>query len=399
MWERLDDAMLKSLSSVRTDKAPFAVFQLVKMSVTTPVACASLARELGIRAADIQFAGMKDRHACTSQVVTAKIATPARAAMIPSQVSLQNVTADLIGWSTRHVKADDIAFNAFEIVVRDLTSKDCDTMDRNASLVCIKGTDSSTLLMPNYFGDQRFGYQKADTLAARYVVQGDYLSALKLMIATPHRKDSGIARETNRLCATHWGDWAELLQKLPRSPARKVIEVLAAGKEAKDAFAALPYIEQQMCVESFQSHVWNAIATEVVTSLSLTTWTAPAATGQLVFAESAAISQLLLDASLPMPSSELANAAPDSSDAWYREAIKAVMARENLSLDQLQVPGLRRPSFDNFSRPLMVQVCDFSLSPRERDDADSTKSRFKRRVRFVLPRGSYATVLLRMLGQ
>ncbi len=443
--ERLDDAIGNGLSPVRTDKATFAVFHIVKMSVTTPQACAALARELGIRAADIQFAGMKDRHACTSQIVTARIATAARAAMIPAQVSLQNMTADLTGWFARHVKAEDIAFNAFEIVVRNLTTKDCDTMDRHASLACVKSATEShepSLLMPNYFGDQRFGYQRADTLAARHVIQCDYLAALKLIIATPHRKDSGIARETNRLCAAHWGNWAELLQALPRSPARKVIEVLASRSDAnaaRDAFAALPYIEQQMCIESFQSHLWNATVAEIVASFASKTWIAAAATGDHRFVESAAIPASMIDAQLPMPCAELDTSpvppiggaalstlcsnlqhAPESSrdshtlqrtqpedttskkplsSTWFCTHLDSVMKRENLCLAQLQVPGLRRPSFDNFSRTLFVHARNFSISPRERDDADSTKSRYKRTLRFTLPRGSYATVLLRMLGQ
>ncbi|MFO0857619.1 MAG: tRNA pseudouridine(13) synthase TruD [Phycisphaerales bacterium] len=400
--ERLDDAMLKGLTPSRTDQSPFAVFQMVKMSVTTPNACAALARELGIRAADIQFAGMKDKHACTSQIVTAKVATQARATMIPAQVSLQNVTADLVGWSAQHVKAEDIAFNAFEIVVRDLTTQHCDVMNRNASRACLKSESQPTLLMPNYFGDQRFGYQRADTLAARLVVHGDYLAALKLIIATPHRKDSGIARETNRLCAMHWGKWPELLQALPRSPARKVIEVLANRSDtnaARDAFAALPYIEQQMCIESFQSHLWNATVAAIVSGASTSTWKAPGATGELLFVESVSTSQHLASAQLPMPSPELALPATDNSNAWFRPALAAAMEREQLALSQLQVPGLRRPSFDNFSRPLFVQAHDFSMTPPERDEASTNKSKYKRTLRFSLPRGAYATVLLRMLGQ
>lgn len=75
------------------------------------------------------------------------------------------------------------------------------------------------------------------------------------------------------------------------------------------------------------------------------------------------------------------------------------MQRENLSLSLLKVPGLRRPSFDNFTRPLFVRAHDFTISPPEIDDADTPKKKHKRTLRFTLPRGAYATVLLRMLGQ
>ena len=74
-----------------------------------------------------------------------------------------------------------------------------------------------------------------------------------------------------------------------------------------------------------------------------------------------------------------------------------VLQREEITLADLRVPGLDRPFFGEAPRRFAVDATHASISPREPDDL--TPKRFKCEVRFDLPRGSYATVVLRALGQ
>ena len=85
-------------------------------------------------------------------------------------------------------------------------------------------------------------------------------------------------------------------------------------------------------------------------------------------------------------------------EPWGPLAIEALASR-GLTLDQLRVPGLRRPYFGEADRPLFAEATEFGLGPPERDEFAGDSSRRARSARFVLPRGAYATVVLRAMGQ
>jgi tRNA(Glu) U13 pseudouridine synthase TruD len=76
-----------------------------------------------------------------------------------------------------------------------------------------------------------------------------------------------------------------------------------------------------------------------------------------------------------------------------------VLEVEGLKPSDLKLPGLRRPFFGEAERPLFVRAEGFELSAREPDEMAQGRARIKRTVRFDLPRGAYATVVLRAVGQ
>ena len=82
-----------------------------------------------------------------------------------------------------------------------------------------------------------------------------------------------------------------------------------------------------------------------------------------------------------------------------RPGVEAALSAEGLGLNQLEIPGLRRPAFGSAARSLLVAAKAASMSPWEKDDLTASGKRLKRMLRFELPRGAYATVVLRALGQ
>ena len=82
----------------------------------------------------------------------------------------------------------------------------------------------------------------------------------------------------------------------------------------------------------------------------------------------------------------------------WAEVAEEVIAAEGISLADLRIPGLRRPAFGEAPRPLIVAAGSFTISSPEPDEM-GRPNRLKRTLRFELPRGAYATVVLRALGQ
>lgn len=372
---------------VIADRGDFAVLRLTKTSQTTPDAVARVAGLLGLPSASISYAGLKDKHAVTTQLISVEgLATPTR-------VEHKGLVAEPVGRADRPADSSWIACNRFTIVVRDLTDRDTREMGRRASLLKKDGL----LHVVNYFGEQRFAAAKnRDHLAGRLLVRNDAEGALKLLIGTPQRKDSGRRHELTRVLAEYWGDWKKALKKLPGMPERAAVEALAAGATFAAAIGELPYLDRQMAVESYQSYLWNEIASGLAGELP-NCLVVKTDFGELRFPPARAITDDLAPLQIPTPAH---SSRPDFSPRW------ASHARRVLEAEQLPSAGPRLPAdlkgkcpdFGAADRPFIITARAFEMSKPEPDDLGRS-GRLKRTLTFELPRGSYATVLLRALGE
>jgi tRNA pseudouridine13 synthase len=362
-----------------------AVYRLDKRGTTTPAACARLARALGVRAGAVTWAGLKDMHAVTSQHVGIRNAPPDS----PADLRGESWHAALVGWSTHPPDASDIEHNRFEIVIRNLTPDQARSMRERAALF----QSGPGLLLVNYFGEQRFtSGAHGKGFAGAALVRGDFETALRLLVGVPTRKESKRRRAVTRAYATHWGDWPAVVEACPRGTERRPGEVLAAGGDFREAFAALPNLTQVMAVEAFQSLLWNRAAARILRAACPRVIETPSPFGALVFPEFSCVPPDLRSLRAPMPSSEMT-----SDDLWGKAMLTELMA-EGLTAPHLRVPGLRRPTFGAGTRSLFVNLPDFLLDDPAPDDLSRCPGRLKRRVVFTLPRGAYATVVLRALG-
>jgi tRNA(Glu) U13 pseudouridine synthase TruD len=146
-----------------------------------------------------------------------------------------------------------------------------------------------------------------------------------------------------------------------------------------------------MAVESLQSHLWNATAARIIRQHCARGWIEASVTSDLAFPFAVDVPERLRSAHVPMASPDLRPDGPDA-DLWS-DALHATLEVEGLSLDQLAIPGVRRPSFDAFDRPLFVEARHFDCSPPSGD------ARIDVRLEFDLPSGAYATNVLRAMGQ
>lgn len=373
-----------------------AVYKLTKRSITTPDACAYFARAVGVKAGKVDYTGLKDRHAVTAQLVSVRDEARATAAALPQAPSGDGWNAERLGFSPVPVAADIIEANRFTIVVRRLQRRDFGVMDRRVNELSdgAGGMGAGGPLVVNYFGDQRFGSARhGEGFAARRLIAGDFDGALKLLLATPARKDSGGWRDFTRAAATHWGDWTAMLPLLPKRPERAAPEALAAGKHPTEAFAALPHFVQQMCVEAYQSWLWNAVASGLARRASPKCFEADDDFGAMLFPPAAALDEAWRSLRVPTPGTGLTPHEP------WGPVLEQVLREQGLNLDDLRIPGLRRPAFGCAERHWCVRADAFSISAPEADELSTNSALWKRTLRFDLPRGAYATVVLRALGQ
>ncbi len=388
------EAFRASLATDWSASHPFAAYTLEKTSLATPDALAFIARELRIPGDCVQAAGIKDRHAQTRQTITIDTAGLRGAAPTALRGALWSLRA--LGFARRRADSSLIEANRFSIVVRGLTKRASDEMERRATV--LREADGD-LLFVNYFGDQRFGSNRHHQgWVGRALVDGDFESALRLAIGTPARKDSGPTRALTRALANHWGDWETALAHFGRLPERGAVETLARGGTFKDAFAALPRFTQQICVDAYQSHLWNGIARAFARAIAESTaeraFEADDPFGPLVFPRVGAFTPAVRGLRIPPPSAKA------TMPACIAVLADELLAAEGIELARIRIPEVAFPSFGGDDRPFVVAARNWTMSPPRHDDfAGNSPANLARTVRFELPRGSYATVLLRALGQ
>ena len=126
---------------------------VTKQSVTTRDTQIALARIFSLRREDIGHAGLKDKHALTTQ--TFSILLP-RAE--PSEVAgkVEEELGVRVNWFSRHPKklrSGHLAGNAFRVIITDLTDPETAPADAARANDCIR-----RLGVPNFYGVQRIGY-------------------------------------------------------------------------------------------------------------------------------------------------------------------------------------------------------------------------------------------------
>jgi tRNA pseudouridine13 synthase len=405
---------LAALAPAPGEGRAFAAYRLTKKSLSTPEASQRLAQALKIRPGLVASAGLKDKHAVTVQHVTIAPSENAPAgeaagdsggdsgdgsgAGRPERVEGPNWSAERLGFAEGEARAEIIEGNRFTITIRGLSRPEDRRMAEHAGALDV---GPGQLLFTNYFGDQRFASARHGAgFAGERLIRGDFEGALKLLIGTPDRKDSGPRRELTRACAAHWGAWKHALRDIPKCAERAAVEALERDEGFKAAFLALPHLDQQMAVEAFQSHVWNGAAARLARSFEAPTFEAPDDFGPLVFVEAQALTEPWPDAAMPMPASDLS--APGLlAPGPIGEALRHELSSRGLTMDQLRIPGVRRPEFGTADRPLFARARGFEALELAYDEFASPRSpkNLRRTLRFDLPRGAYATVLLRALGQ
>jgi tRNA pseudouridine13 synthase len=157
----VEDFQVEEQLSLQPTEGPFALYRLTKRSLGTPEAIDAVARRWKLPRGKVDFAGLKDKHALTTQYIT--IRGGSRRGW-----SQTNLKLEYVGQVERAIHASDITANQFAIVIRDLTSAELGAAHKTLAFIATGG-------LPNYFDNQRFGsLGESGQFIARPWCLGDY---------------------------------------------------------------------------------------------------------------------------------------------------------------------------------------------------------------------------------
>jgi tRNA pseudouridine13 synthase len=380
-----EDFDVEELTNVSADGGQFALYRLTKQSLGTPEAVAAVLERWKLPRASLSYGGLKDRHAVTRQHVTI-LRGPRRG------LEQQHLKLDYLGQTAAPFTPRDIIGNRFAIVLRDLTEGEL-----TEAQAALRGIETDGV--PNYFDDQRFGSRgESGEFVARPWCLGDYERALWLALADPTPHDRPADREEKRILREHWGRWDECRGLLAKSGDRSVAAIVAflAGRP-RDFRGALTRISvdlRGLYLAAFQSALWNRMLATLLRETCREDQLAEIGVGEepLPFPRQLdeAQREALHQARLPLPTARSRHEAGP-----YAALMQRVVAAEGLELRQLRVKYPRDSFFSKGQRAAMVVPSALTASA----EADELyRGRQKLRLRFDLPRGSYATIVLKQVG-
>jgi tRNA pseudouridine13 synthase len=348
---------------------------LEKTGWTTPDAVGWVCRCWQLDRGRVSFGGLKDRHAVTSQFLTIEGG--------PSQnLEGDRIVLVYLGRSAEPYSSSHIRANRFTITIRDVSHED-------AARGGAAAADVSSTGLPNYFDDQRFGsLGGSGEFVGRLLVRGEFETAMKLALTTSYEYDRADAKRAKATLRKRWGNWSACRAALPRALAEYLTR---HPTDFRGAIVRLHPELQGMHLATYQSDLWNRTLARWLKSHF-----SPADLGGIETKRGPLPAPLRADKAwrnltIPLPSARMQ---PVPGAAWW-PALTAILDEEALSLNRLRVPGVRKPFFSKGERAACVIPAGLSV---ETADDDMHSGRKKLVLQFDLPRGSYATMVVRRLS-
>ena len=380
-----DDFQVDECTDVVPSDGPYSLYRLEKSGWTTPDALSAIRRRWQIRVHRVSYGGLKDRHARTTQHLTILDGPP-------KHLAQKGIVLTYLGQTPEPFSSLSIRGNRFRLVVRDLGVDEVEAAHAALDEVKCDG-------VANYFDDQRFGSVEQGTdFVARRLVLGDFEGALKLALTAPYEFDRGAMKKEKATLVQHWGDWPTCKQNLSRGHARSLVDYLVSHpQDFRGAFTRLRAELGSLYLAAYQSHLWNNM---------LVNWL------RRTLPEHQRIAVRLKLADVPMPLGltnaqrvELAGWSLPLSSARLRyevqiagtppdwpDALREALAADGIELGQLRLRGLRRPFFSRGERAVLCLPEGLGATS---DADDRHPDRFKMIIGFELPRGSYATLIVK----
>jgi tRNA pseudouridine13 synthase len=328
-----EDFVVEELPAYEPSGSGDHVFVTIeKRSLTTPQAVEAIARALGIRSADIGWAGMKDRHAVTRQQLSLPPPCTPEAAL---DLRLDGIAILAAARHPHKLRTGHLRGNRFVLTVRQL-AVDAETAAGRAAAILARLARPPGC--PNWYGEQRFG------------ADGDNAARGRALLAAAGDARGGGGRHRR-------GD----------------------GRQQRFLLSAL---QSSLFNEYLRRRLADGLFDRVLEGDLL----AKRSGGQFTCTEPA-VDQARLDAGELVPTGPMyghsMRTPTPGSPAFAREA--AQLAAEGLSLDSFRPAGKLA---EGTRRPIAVDLGEPGAAVSARDPAAIE-------VTFRLPAGAYATVVMR----
>lgn len=367
-----------------------------------------IAKHFKVRSKDIGYAGLKDKHAITRQVVS--VYAPGKKIEDFPMLQHESIGVNWADYHTNKLRPGHLTGNRFSIKIRGVNP-----MHVRHALACFKRLQVTGV--PNRIGEQRFGMIGNNHLIGRAIILEDYAGAVRELLgpsaAFPHFNAEARALFTQ-------GKFREAIMAYPRDARTecRVLHQLTQGRSQREAMLSLDDTTIRFYLTAFQSAVFNAVLDERLAAGTLASLhegdVALKHENHAVFLVDAALARGDASGASDHATGEAAGERATlaerlrtfeispSGPMWGSRMLQATHAAGDVERRCLEALGVTpeaiarhdatsRWPLEGKRRPLRVPITD----PEVEGGVDEHGAYI--RCAFELPRGSFATVVMREL--
>jgi tRNA pseudouridine13 synthase len=400
--QEVEDFTVREITNREEGKeGKYLILELRKRDWDTHHLTRTLAKVLQISQKRIGVAGTKDKRAFTTQ----KISIFDIDASEVENIHLKDIELKVLGRSRKSVELGDLWGNDFALTIRNIASSPEETkklLDKTTNEILAQNG------VPNFFGIQRFGSIRPVThLVGKAIVEGDFEKAALLYIAEPFPDEPDETKDARQFVKeTH--DFKEGLKTYPLRLGHEramMNHLIANPNDFAGTFLVLPKNLYKMFVHGYQSYIYNiilcrriekglplnqAVEGDIVCFKNNAGLPDSSKTEKVTAETVAAVNRLIkrkrafITAPLPGYNTEFASGVP-----WEIE--QEVLQELGVPLEGFNIEIIPEMSSKGTRREVLLQA-----EPKfEVADDELNPGKSKVVLEFMLPKGSYATTVLR----
>jgi tRNA pseudouridine13 synthase len=380
-------------------KGKFTTCIMIKTGRDTLLTVREISARLGIHPRWVSVGGIKDTRAVTSQFISVKNIPPNRIL----RLNIPDVAIHPLSFSREAMSSSQLLGNRFTIKIRGFEGGAEEVAETvRTALRQIENNGGA----PNFFGHQRFGtVRPISHIAGRFMVKGNFEGAAMAYLSTHSENEQQRTREA-RQGLLRTGDFEKALQDFPTGLVfeRMMIKYLIGHRgDYIGALRSMPVKFLRFLVQAYQSYLFNlTLGERIRRGISLKSvlpgdlispidqWGLPEGEPLKVDQNNTAERNEKIregEAKLVIPLIGYNNALSEGEEGAIE---KAVMEAEDIQQKNFYLRGMLDISSMGSYRTALAR-------PREVQDTETETGEkgLCLKLGFWLPKGSYATLILR----
>ncbi len=367
----LDDAGLKVPE--RTDEREFSqlVIEMEKFNLDVNDAVRRITRSMGFSKKRVGFAGMKDKRAVTVQRISLFNPEAKKVDGFKSRyLRLRNPE-----WGKERVDLGDLKGNRFEVTIRGIGLGEKEL--RKNLEECFRQMEKGVI---NYFGEQRFGgIRKVTHLVGKEFVKGEIEKGVMLYLTSVSPEEEENVKDA-RIELAKTGNYSRASNSFPAKYRyeRAILHHLCRHpKDFVGAFQKLPRSLRYMFVHAYQSYLFNKIINKRIE-------------------EGIGLEKTggdILECGVPTAALYGFESVLAKGKAGKIEGL--VLEEEGISLENFRVRQMPEVSSKGSRKQIVLKPEEPKIIATGADELNKGKSLAA--IAFSLPKGNYATIILREL--
>jgi tRNA pseudouridine13 synthase len=356
-----------------------------------------MAQQLGLPSHAIRWAGTKDRRAIAERILSYRGAPPA-----PGTIAIPDVEVREVYRAREELVLGHHYGNRFELRLRELPEPRDEVVARAET---IRLELDASKGFPNFFGAQRFGEVRPITHSVgRALVQGDVARAVEIYLCEIPPGEVPLGAAARRAYAEH-RDPSRALREFP--PAlrfeRQLLDHLARGQPPDRALRALSRPLRTLFIHAYQAHLFNRyMSRRRAAGLSLVDpssgdWllrvardgTVPGRDPVPVTDDNHAEAAALVAQGKARLVGPLVGYSTPSLTGKGGDLLESLLGEDGVGRDRFRLPATPDLASSGNWRPFWCPSPPLDIAWEASDSEPAL------RFTFNLPRGTYATVLLR----